>query len=89
MNLHHSNVESGFCPCCLNTCYWIKVRSGGRRFGLKWAGDRALSIFGEVIFDRAGVTYWHMAIEEECPDMSDASVLSHFFDDLKYMERAA
>lgn len=83
-DLHFGDVQSGFCPVCLNDCYCIKLREGGRQFGLKHVGDRDLSIFGELVWDAARAVYWHMSIEPSW-DMTESEILSHFTDDMVYM----
>lgn len=82
--LQHGDIQKGFCPCCLNECYAIRIPGGGRRFGLTWTGDRALAIFGEIIWDSARVCWWHMAINEG-HDMTDDEVMSHFLDDVSHL----
>lgn len=84
MDLHFGKTHSGFCPVCLNDCYCIKLCEGGRQFGLKHVGDRELSIFGEVVWDTARAVYWHMSIEPTL-NMTEAEVLSHFTDDMRYL----
>lgn len=83
-HLHYGDIQRGFCPCCLNECYCIKMREGGRQFGFKWVGDRELAIFGEVIWDADRAVYWHMSIEPTL-DMTDSEVYSHFLDDMNHL----
>lgn len=83
-NLHFGETQSGFCPVCLNECYCIKLREGGRQFGFKHVGERDLAIFGELVWDTPQAVYWHMSIEPSW-NMTESEVLSHFLDDMNSM----
>jgi hypothetical protein len=86
-------IRVGFCPCCCEMCFYAIVPGvNGRDLGMTRSaasgandGYRRSAIYGEFIFESAGVVYWHSAYEGESYETVDHA-LSLMLDDIQYVK---